>query len=57
MPYWAYIAHLLGVADELVPRGAADGLRMAHHMILTAGGPTEWTDGPCAPLTTTTTWA
>lgn len=44
MLYWAYIAHLLGVADELIPRGAADGLRMAHHMILTAGGPTEWTD-------------
>jgi hypothetical protein len=44
MLYWAYIAHLLGVADELVPRNAIDGLQMAHHMILTAGGPTEWTD-------------
>ncbi|WP_149256989.1 oxygenase MpaB family protein [Actinomadura sp. K4S16] len=44
MLYWAYIAHLMGVADELVPRNAVDGLRMAHHMILTAGGPTEWTD-------------
>ncbi|WP_205718584.1 oxygenase MpaB family protein [Actinomadura sp. WMMA1423] len=44
MLYWACIAHLMGVADELVPRDAADGLRMAHHMILTAGGPTEWTD-------------
>lgn len=44
MLYWAYIAHLMGVADELIPRGAVDGLQMAHHMILTAGGPTEWTD-------------
>ncbi|MVZ99757.1 DUF2236 domain-containing protein [Actinomadura sp. LD22] len=44
MLYWAYIAHLMGVADELIPRNAVDGLRMAHHMILTAGGPTEWTD-------------
>ncbi|MGI5202412.1 oxygenase MpaB family protein [Spirillospora sp. CA-108201] len=44
MLYWAYIAHLMGVADELVPRDAVEGLRMAHHMILTAGGPTEWTD-------------
>ncbi|MFD0689896.1 oxygenase MpaB family protein [Actinomadura fibrosa] len=44
MLYWAYIAHLMGVADELVPRNAIDGLHMAHHMILTAGGPTEWTD-------------
>jgi ER-bound oxygenase mpaB/B'/Rubber oxygenase, catalytic domain len=44
MLYWAYIAHLMGVADELIPRNARDGLQMAHHMILTAGGPTEWTD-------------
>lgn len=44
MLYWAYITHLMGVADELIPRDAIDGLQMAHHMILTAGGPTEWTD-------------
>ncbi|GAA2124542.1 oxygenase MpaB family protein [Actinomadura napierensis] len=44
MEYWAYIAHLMGVADELIPRNAIDGLHVAHHMILTAGGPTEWTD-------------
>ncbi|MEU8345344.1 hypothetical protein SAMN05443665_104755 [Actinomadura meyerae] len=44
MLYWAYIAHVMGVADELIPRNAVDGLQMAHHMILTAGGPTEWTD-------------
>ncbi|MFB4295188.1 hypothetical protein [Actinomadura sp. NTSP31] len=30
--------------DEVIPRNAVDGLHMAHHMILTAGGPTEWTD-------------
>ncbi|WP_433479231.1 oxygenase MpaB family protein [Spirillospora sp. CA-142024] len=44
MMYWAYIAHVMGVADELIPRNATDALQMAHHMILTAGGPTEWTD-------------
>jgi hypothetical protein len=44
MMYWSYIAHVMGVADELVPRNAVDALQMAHHMILTAGGPTEWTD-------------
>ncbi|GAB2851754.1 oxygenase MpaB family protein [Actinocorallia aurea] len=43
MLYWAYIAHLLGVADALVPRRAVDGLHLAHHMIRTAGGPTRWT--------------
>jgi len=43
MLYWAYIAHLMGVADELVPRGAVEGMQLAHHMILTAGGPTPWT--------------
>ncbi|WP_198653478.1 oxygenase MpaB family protein [Actinocorallia populi] len=43
MLYWAYIAHLMGVTDELVPRRALDGLHLAHHMILTAGGPTPWT--------------
>ncbi|GAA3236372.1 oxygenase MpaB family protein [Actinocorallia longicatena] len=41
--YWSYIAHLMGVPDELVPRTSADALHMAHHMILTAGGPTPWT--------------
>ena len=44
MLYWAYIAHVMGVSDELIPRDAVGGLQMAHHMILTAGGPTEWTD-------------
>ncbi|MFA1538235.1 oxygenase MpaB family protein [Actinomadura monticuli] len=43
MLYWSSIAHLMGVADELIPRDATDALRMAHHMILTAGGPTDWT--------------
>jgi hypothetical protein len=44
MMYWSYIAHVMGVADELIPRDAVDALQMAHHMILTAGGPTKWTD-------------
>lgn len=43
MLYWAAIAHLMGVADGLVPHRAVDGMRLAHHMILTAGGPTRWT--------------
>lgn len=43
MLYWAYIAHLMGVADEIIPRNATDGLKMAHYMIMTAGGPTRWT--------------
>ncbi|MFA1550308.1 oxygenase MpaB family protein [Actinomadura chokoriensis] len=42
--YWSYIAHLMGVADELIPRNAVEAMEMAHHMILTAGGPTRWTE-------------
>jgi hypothetical protein len=31
------------VSAELIPRDAVDAMQMAHHMILTAGGPTPWT--------------
>lgn len=44
MHYWSYICHLLGVPDEIIPRNARDGIRIADYMISTAGGPTEWTD-------------
>ncbi|ROO85243.1 uncharacterized protein DUF2236 [Actinocorallia herbida] len=41
--YWSCIAHLMGVTPALIPRTAPDALHLAHHMILTAGGPTPWT--------------
>ncbi|MEV6773968.1 oxygenase MpaB family protein [Nocardia sp. NPDC051030] len=43
MSYWSYIAHLMGVADELIPRNAIEALEMVHYLVVTAGGPTEWT--------------
>jgi hypothetical protein len=43
MSYWSYIAYLMGVADELIPRNAIEGLEIAQYMVMTTGGPTEWT--------------
>ncbi|MFB7723381.1 oxygenase MpaB family protein [Nocardia sp. NPDC056100] len=37
MHYWAYIAHCFGVADELIPRSAAEGMEMVDYMVATAG--------------------
>jgi ER-bound oxygenase mpaB/B'/Rubber oxygenase, catalytic domain len=41
--YWAYIAYIFGVAEELIPRTAVDALETADFMTATAGGPSEWT--------------
>ncbi|WP_067689127.1 oxygenase MpaB family protein [Nocardia jejuensis] len=43
MHYWAYIAHVFGVADELIPRTAREGMEMADYMVATAGIAPEWT--------------
>ena len=43
MYYWAYIAYIFGVAEELIPRNAVDALEAADFMVATAGGPSEWT--------------
>ncbi|MFE3099440.1 hypothetical protein [Nocardia tengchongensis] len=43
MHYWAYIAYIFGVADELVPRSAAEGLEQADYMVATAGLAPQWT--------------
>lgn len=43
MMYWSYIAYLFGVAEEIIPRSATEGMEIADWMIATAGGPTPWT--------------
>lgn len=43
MMYWKYIAHVLGVADELIPASAAEAIVIGDYVIATAGGPSEWT--------------
>ncbi|WP_007470842.1 oxygenase MpaB family protein [Segniliparus rugosus] len=44
MAYWSYIAHLLGVPDEIIPRNAAQGIEIMDYGVAHAGGPSEWTD-------------
>jgi ER-bound oxygenase mpaB/B'/Rubber oxygenase, catalytic domain len=41
--YWAYIAYVFGVAEELIPRNAVDAFEASDYMGATAGGPPEWT--------------
>ncbi|WP_433561341.1 oxygenase MpaB family protein [Nocardia sp. CA-151230] len=43
MHYWAYIAYVFGVPDELVPRSAAEGMEQADYMVATAGVAPQWT--------------
>ncbi|MEV6772397.1 oxygenase MpaB family protein [Nocardia sp. NPDC051030] len=43
MHYWSYIAYVFGVADELIPRSAAEGMEMADYMVATAGIAPDWT--------------
>ncbi|MBF6548193.1 oxygenase MpaB family protein [Nocardia brasiliensis] len=43
MHYWAYIAYVFGVADELIPRSAVEGMEMSDYMVATAGTAPEWT--------------
>ncbi|WP_197378254.1 oxygenase MpaB family protein [Mycolicibacterium mengxianglii] len=42
--YWGYIAHVFGVADELIPRNAAAALEAMDFIVAYAGGPSDWTD-------------
>lgn len=48
--YWAYIAYLFGVADELIPTNASEGLETMDYMVATAGGPSGWTDSMVGAL-------
>lgn len=41
--YWAYIAYVFGVAEELIPRSAVGAFEASDYMGATAGGPPEWT--------------
>lgn len=43
MHYWAYIAYIFGVAEELIPRTALDGMHLSDYMVATAGTAPEWT--------------
>ncbi|MFI1914159.1 oxygenase MpaB family protein [Nocardia sp. NPDC020380] len=43
MHYWGYIAYVFGVAEELIPRSAAEGMEMADYMVATAGIAPQWT--------------
>ncbi|WP_067570374.1 oxygenase MpaB family protein [Nocardia acidivorans] len=51
MHYWAYIAHCFGVADELIPRSAAEGMEMVDYMVATAGVAPERTAGMAGAAT------
>ncbi len=42
--YWAYIAYIFGVAEELIPKTVAEGMETMDYMVAYAGGPSEWTD-------------
>lgn len=42
--YWAYIAYVFGVADELIPKNADQALEAMDFIVAYAGGPSEWTD-------------
>lgn len=42
--YWAYIAYVFGVAEELIPKTVAEGMETMDYMVAYAGGPSEWTD-------------
>ncbi|WP_225724647.1 MULTISPECIES: oxygenase MpaB family protein [unclassified Nocardia] len=44
MHYWAYIAYVFGVAEELIPHTALAGMEMSDYMVATAGVAPEWTD-------------
>lgn len=43
MQYWSYIAYVFGVAPEIIPTTAEDGIMLADYAVSTAGGPTDWT--------------
>ncbi|MBO0853251.1 MAG: DUF2236 domain-containing protein [Nocardia sp.] len=43
MWYWNYIAYLMGVTDELLPRSVAEAMQELDFIAAHAGGATEWT--------------
>ncbi|MFD4406236.1 oxygenase MpaB family protein [Nocardia sp. NPDC058499] len=43
MHYWAGIAHVFGVAPELIPATAVDGMQLVDYMVATAGTAPAWT--------------
>lgn len=43
MRYWSYISYVFGVAPDIIPTTAQDGIMLADYMISTAGGPTDAT--------------
>jgi hypothetical protein len=42
--YWAYIAYVFGVAEELIPKNAAQAIEAMDFIVAYAGGPSQWTD-------------
>ncbi|MUL47306.1 DUF2236 domain-containing protein [Mycobacterium sp. CBMA293] len=42
--YWAYIARVFGVADELIPKNSMQALQAMDFIVAYAGGPSEWTE-------------
>lgn len=42
--YWAYIAYIFGVAEELIPKNAAQAIEAMDFIVAYAGGPSQWTD-------------
>ncbi|MGB8403636.1 MAG: oxygenase MpaB family protein [Mycobacterium sp.] len=42
--YWSYIAYVFGVAEELIPKNAAEALEAMDFIVAYAGGPSEWTE-------------
>ena len=42
--YWAYIAWVFGVAEELIPKDAAQAIKAMDFIVAYAGGPSQWTD-------------
>ncbi len=42
--YWGYIAHVFGVAEELIPENASQALEAMDFIVAYAGGPSAWTD-------------
>ncbi|MGL6236096.1 MAG: oxygenase MpaB family protein [Segniliparus sp.] len=42
--YWNYIAHVFGVADDIIPRDARAAVEIMDWGVAHAGGPSPWTD-------------
>lgn len=43
MIYWAYIAYIFGVPEEVIPTTADDGIEILNHFLPYTGGPTQAT--------------